>query len=65
MARDTKERVCRSCRRFVKTEKCPVCNQSSFSTSWKGVVFVNDPTDSEIAKALGLTAPGKYCLFVK
>ncbi len=65
MARDTKEKVCRLCRRFVKTDKCPVCNQANLSSSWKGLVFINDPTDSEIAKALNVTVPGKYCLFAK
>lgn len=65
MPRDTKEKVCRTCRRFVRGATCPVCNASNLSTGWKGVVFVNSTADSEIAKAIGVTAPGKYCLFVK
>ncbi len=65
MPKDTKEKVCKTCRRFVKGPTCPVCNASNLSTGWKGLVVVNNPSDSEISKALGITAPGKYCLFVK
>jgi len=60
-----KEKVCRNCRRFVEGSVCPVCNQASFSRSWKGVVVINDPANSEIAKVLGIDVPGKYCLWVK
>ena len=65
MAKDTREKVCKTCKRFVKGPKCPVCNQSSLTASWKGMVIVNNPAESEIAKKLGITAPGKYCLFIK
>jgi DNA-directed RNA polymerase subunit E" len=59
------EKVCRHCRRFVRSSVCPVCNTSDFSRSWKGVVFINDPEGSEVAKILEIKAPGKYCLWVK
>ncbi|MFH1978154.1 MAG: transcription elongation factor subunit Spt4 [Candidatus Aenigmatarchaeota archaeon] len=61
----TKEKVCRNCKRFVNSSKCPVCNQSNFSRSWKGVIYVNDPNSSEVAKLLGINAPGKYCLWTR
>ncbi len=61
----TKEKVCRNCKRFVRESVCPVCRQSNFSRSWKGIVFVNDPNGSEIAESLNIKAPGKYCLWVK
>lgn len=60
-----KDKVCRNCKRFVEGSVCPVCNQANFSRSWKGVVFINDPKDSEIAQAMSITVPGKYCLWVK
>lgn len=59
------EKVCKNCRRFVKESACPICKSSSFSWSWKGIVLVNNPNDSVIANILGITAPGKYCLWVK
>ncbi len=60
-----KGKVCRNCRRFVEGNKCPVCGQSSFSRSWKGVIVINDPKESEVAKTLGITVPGKYTIWVK
>ncbi len=61
----TKEKVCRNCRLFVKGQVCPICNQANFSRSWKGVVYINDPNESEIAKIMGIKAPGKYCIWTK
>jgi DNA-directed RNA polymerase subunit E" len=63
--RDTKEKVCRNCRLFVKGDSCPICNESNFSRSWKGMVMVNNPNESDIAKTLKITVKGKYCLWVK
>lgn len=56
--------VCRSCRRFTTKKECPVCGSTDLSASWKGLVIINNPQDSEIAKGLGIEAPGKYALFV-
>ena len=60
-----RDKVCRNCRRFVQGSKCPVCNQSNFSRSWKGTVVINAPQESEIAQLLSINHPGKYCLWVK
>lgn len=60
-----KDKVCRSCRRFVQGSKCPICNQSNFSRSWKGLVVINNPQESEVAQLLNINHPGKYCLWVK
>ncbi|MEM5797899.1 MAG: transcription elongation factor subunit Spt4 [Candidatus Aenigmatarchaeota archaeon] len=59
-----KEKVCKNCKIFVKGDKCPICQGTDFSKTWKGVVYVSDP-DSEIAKLLGFKVPGKYCIWVK
>jgi len=59
-----REYVCRECRRFTTEKKCPVCGSTNLSASWKGLVIIADPTDSEIAKILGVETPGKYALFV-
>jgi DNA-directed RNA polymerase subunit E" len=61
----TKDKVCRNCKRFVTETVCPVCRESNFSRSWKGIVSIIDPNTSEIAKVLDIKAPGKYCLWVK
>ena len=61
----SREKVCRNCKRFVRGSVCPVCSQSSFSRSWKGIVYINDPSGSEIAKSMDLKVPGKYTVWVK
>ena len=59
-----REYVCRNCRRFTTEKICPVCGSKDLSASWKGLVVIIDPQDSEIAKTLSIEAPGKYALFV-
>jgi DNA-directed RNA polymerase subunit E" len=56
--------VCRNCRRFTTEKECSACKSSDLSASWKGLVIINDPNDSEIARDLGIETPGKYALFV-
>ena len=61
MARRTQ--VCRNCRRFTTTQACPVCKSTNLSTSWKGLVVIAD-INSEMAKILKVTEPGRYALYV-
>jgi DNA-directed RNA polymerase subunit E" len=58
------EKACKTCRRLVKGNLCPVCKTSDVTSSWKGVLVVMD-ANSEIAKEAGITAPGKYAVKVK
>ncbi len=58
-----KQQVCRNCRRFTNESVCPVCKSTNLSSSWKGMVVIID-TNSEVAKNLGVSEPGKYALFV-
>ncbi len=59
------EKVCRNDKLFVKGDVCPLCGESNFSHSWKGMVIINDPNESEIAKVLKITKKGKYSLWTK
>lgn len=59
-----KEKVCKICKRFVEGDKCPACGTSDFTKTWKGVIIINDPNESELAKMLGINAPGKYAIWV-
>jgi DNA-directed RNA polymerase subunit E" len=43
---------------------CPACKSSDLSPDWNGVVLVVDPSNSQIARTLGITAKGKYALKV-
>jgi DNA-directed RNA polymerase subunit E" len=56
--------VCRSCRRFTSEKECPACKSRDLSASWKGLVIINDPNESEIAQNLNIKTSGKYAIFV-
>ncbi|MFQ6020900.1 MAG: transcription elongation factor subunit Spt4 [Candidatus Aenigmatarchaeota archaeon] len=58
------ERACKTCRRLIKGNVCPVCKSSDLTRNWRGILVVVD-VDSEIAKEAGITAPGKYAIKVK
>ena len=56
-------RACKICKRIVDKTTCPNCNKNETTTSFQGVVWIID-TESELAKKLGITAPGKYAIRV-
>lgn len=58
------ENACRTCKRLVKGNLCPVCKSNDVTRTWKGVVMVKD-VNSEIAKEANITAPGRYAIKVK
>ena len=58
------EKACKTCRRLVKGNICPICKSTELTSSWKGIIVVTNP-DSEIAKEAGITAPGKYVSKIK
>lgn len=56
-------KACRQCRKVIEEgEKCPICEGTSFTTFWRGYVFITNPEKSEIAKRMGINTPGKYAL---
>ncbi len=57
------KRACKRCKRILKGNVCPVCKDSETTTSFQGIVVIFDP-ESEIAKKLGITEPGKYAIKV-
>lgn len=59
-----REMACRKCK-FVTTGKvCPACKSSDLTPDWSGIALVVDPSNSQIAKTLGITEKGKYALRV-
>ncbi len=56
--------ACRNCKRLTYGKVCPYCKSTNLSTSWKGVVIIND-VDSEVAKYLNINQPGKYAIYVE
>lgn len=55
-------RACRQCKRIVRGSLCPVCKVET-TTNFQGIVVIFD-VESEIAKKLGITAPGTYAIRV-
>ncbi len=58
------EQACRICRRLVKGSMCLVCKSTDLTKNWKGILVVLDGS-SEVAKEVGITAPGRYGIKVK
>lgn len=59
-----REKACKNCRRIVEGDICPMCKSTEMSRNWRGTVVVMDP-ESEIAKAMGVKAVGRYVIEVK
>ncbi|MFA6268931.1 MAG: transcription elongation factor subunit Spt4 [archaeon] len=58
-----KEKACRNCRFIVEEGAvCPNCNETTFTTFWRGYVVIINPEQSEIAKKMGITRRGKFAL---
>jgi len=59
-----RQMACRKCKFVTMGKVCPACKSSDLSPDWNGVVLVVDPSNSQIARTLGITAKGKYALKV-
>jgi DNA-directed RNA polymerase subunit E" len=60
--------VCRDCHSVIDDEDaeiCPTCGSSSLTDDWDGYVIVLHPEESEIAREMEATEPGKYALKVR
>ncbi len=58
-----KTHVCRNCKRFTTEKVCPTCKSTNLSASWKGLVVIMD-ANSEVAKFINVSEPGRYALYV-
>ncbi|KAG2479535.1 MAG: DNA-directed RNA polymerase, subunit E'' [Thaumarchaeota archaeon] len=59
-----REMACRKCKFVTIGKVCPVCKSSDLTPDWSGIVLVVDPSNSQIARTLGITEKGKYALRV-
>jgi len=57
------KKSCRSCKRIIEGNLCPVCHSTDVTTNFQGVVVIFD-VESEFAKKLKLSAVGKYAIRV-
>ena len=58
-------KACRNCNFVTEAHACPNCGGASLSDDWAGYVVVLNIEESEIAKRLNITKPGKYALKVR
>ena len=56
-------KACKKCKRIIeKGSICPACQSKDLTTNWKGFTIILNPEQSQIAKKMGVTLPGKYAL---
>jgi len=59
------EKACKLCGRIIEEGKeCVVCKNRDLSTSFKGIILILDPENSEIAELSEKKVPGRYALKV-
>ncbi len=59
-----REMACRKCKHVTTGRVCPVCKSSDLTPDWNGIVLIVEPSNSIVAKTLGITEKGKYALKV-
>jgi DNA-directed RNA polymerase subunit E" len=59
------DKACKNCRFISNGPLCPNCKSTNLSDDWSGLVVIMDPANSEVAKRMGITAPGRYALRVR
>ncbi|MEM4152732.1 MAG: transcription elongation factor subunit Spt4 [Candidatus Pacearchaeota archaeon] len=58
------KKVCKKCKIFVEQDKCPICQGTNLTESWKGKIIIIKPEESEIAKKLNIKTKGTYAIKV-
>ncbi|MCC7553153.1 MAG: DNA-directed RNA polymerase subunit E'' [Methanobacteriaceae archaeon] len=56
--------ACTSCKMLSSKERCPVCGNPT-SSNWSGLLVITNPDESAVAKELGISLAGEYCLRVR
>ena len=60
-----KEKVCKTCKKFVDGVVCPVCKGNQFSTIYQGKLNILDANKSYIAQQIGIKQKGRYVIKVR
>ena len=60
-----KKKACKKCKLFVEGSKCPACGSESFTTSWQGRLYINDPNKSMIGEKINIKIKGEYAIKVR
>lgn len=60
-----RERACRECRAITTGDRCWNCGSTNLSNAYSGLIVVLVPEESELAKLLNITKPGRYAIKVE
>ena len=57
-------KACKNCKYLVPIHEtqCPNCGSTEFVEEWTGMIIILSPEKSRVAKALGITKPGRFAL---
>ena len=58
-------KACRSCRLISEKSLCPECKSTDMSDDFSGLVIIEDPENSEIAKIIGIKKKGRYAVRIR
>ena len=61
----SKKKACKNCKIFVEGDKCPICQNSNFSNSWNGRLYILDASKSLIANKINAKIKGEYAIKIK
>jgi RNA polymerase subunit RPABC4/transcription elongation factor Spt4 len=65
MAAKTKEKACLNCKAIYIGNSCPKCGETPSSDSFKGIIHVFNPEDSELANKLEIHKEGEFAIKTK
>lgn len=57
-----KDKACKICSTIYEGAKCPKCDSTEHTESYKGRIYVKDPEKSEIAQKLNLKDKGNFAI---
>ncbi len=59
------KKACRECHMITTESLCPKCKTATLSDDFSGLVIINNPEESEMAKVMGIEKKGHYALRVR
>lgn len=60
-----KEKACLTCRIIFEGDKCPICNETTTTESFKGRVYIFNERESTVAKNMGISKKGEFAIKTK
>ncbi len=61
----SKEKACLNCKVIYIGDRCPNCNETVTSNTFKGRLHIFNPEESEIAKNMKIESKGEFAIKIK